>query len=118
MLEKIIVDICDQMSGSLTAAQLQELKETLYINFHNKIIIEESTSVIPIEQDPDNIKIQMFIASKKVSGRAKSSVKKYVYDIMKFKAAINKPFDKVVPMDVRWYLAMCHETKKNSLSTI
>ena len=118
MLEKIIINICDQMSEILTQKQVQELKNVLYMNFHNKKVVEETTSIIPTEQDPDMIKIKMFVASKKVSGCAESSLKKYVYDIMKFKDAINKPFDEIVAMDVRWYLAMCQEIKKNKLTTI
>lgn len=118
MLEKVIVNICDQMSEILTREQIQELKNVLYMNFHNKKIIEESTDIIQFEQDPDIIKIKMFVASKNVSGRSKSTLKKYVYDITNFKTAINKPLDQVTPMDVRWYLSMCQETRKNKLSTI
>lgn len=118
MLEKILINVCDQMSESLTLEQINELKNVLYMNFHNKSIIEESTEIIPLETDPDFMKIKMFAASKKVSGRAESSIQKYIYDIKQFKLAVNKPLDTVTAFDVRWYLAFCHENRKNKLSTI
>lgn len=118
MLERILINICNQMSESLTSEQIDELKNVLYMNFHNKNIVEETTEIIPLEIDPDFMKIKMFAASKKVSGRAESSIQKYIYDIKQFKLAINKPLDTVTAFDVRWYLAFCHENKKNKLSTI
>ena len=48
MLEKIIVNVCDQMSTILTPDQIFELKNILYMNFHNKKIVDESTSIVPI----------------------------------------------------------------------
>ena len=118
MLERIIVNVCDQMSKILTSEQIRELKDVLYMNFHDKMIVEESTEVALSNTDPDILKLKMFAASKKVSGRADSSIQKYIYDIKRFKMAINKPFDEVTTFDIRWYLAVCHEQYNNKLTTI
>lgn len=118
MLEKIIVNVCDQMSTILTDDQVSELKNVLYMNFHNKRIIEESTSIIPLDQDPNVIKIKMFAATKKVGGISSSSIDKYIYDIKRFAEVINKPFEEVTSMDIRWYLAYCQEVRKNKPKTV
>lgn len=118
MLEKIIIDICNQMSESLSDKQLQELKNIIYINFHNKKVVEECTSVIQLEQDPDNAKLKMFAVSKKVSGIADSSIRKYLQDLKVFKSTINKSFEDVTTMDIRWYLAYCQEKRNNKLTTV
>lgn len=118
MLEKIIVNVCDQMSTILTDDQVSELKNVLYMNFHNKRIIEESTSIIPLDQDPNVIKVKMFAATKKVGGISSSSIDKYIYDIKRFSEVINKPFEEVTSMDIRWYLAYCQEVRKNKPKTV
>ena len=118
MLEKIIIDVCNQMATVLTELQLQELKNVLFMNFHNKKVIEECTSIIPSEQDANTMKIKMFAATKKVSGVATSSIDKYVNDIAQFARVVNKSFDDVTSMDIRWYLAYCQEVRKNKLSTV
>ena len=118
MLEKIIIDVCNQMATTLTELQLQELKNVLFMNFHNKKVIEECTSIIPSEQDTNTTKIKMFAATKKVSGVATSSIDKYVNDITQFARVVNKSFDDVTSMDIRWYLAYCQEVRKNKLSTV
>lgn len=118
MLEKIIVNVCDQMSTILTDDQVSELKNVLYMNFHNKRIIKESTSIIPLDQDPNVIKIKMFAATKKVGGISSSSIDKYIYDIKRFAEVINKPFEEVTSMDIRWYLAYCQEVRKNKPKTV
>ena len=41
MLEKIIMDVCQQMSDVLDKEQIQQLKNVMFINFHDKKIIEE-----------------------------------------------------------------------------
>lgn len=118
MLEKIIVNVCDQMSTILTDDQVSELKNVLCMNFHNKRIIEESTSIIPLDQDPNVIKVKMFAATKKVGGISSSSIDKYIYDIKRFAEVINKPFEEVTSMDIRWYLAYCQEVRKNKPKTV
>lgn len=118
MLEKIIVNVCDQMSTILTPDQIFELKNILYMNFHNKKIVDESTSIVPIEQNPNIVKLKMFAATKKVSGISSSSIDKYVYDIKKFMEIVNKPFEEVTSMDIRWYLAYCQEIRKNKPKTV
>lgn len=118
MLEKIIIDVCNQMAESLTTDQLTKLKDVLFMTFHNRKIIEESTSVIPTEQDPNILKIKMFVATKKVSGVADSSIGKYIQDLKQFSTIMDKPFEEITSMDIRWYLAYCRENRKNKLSTI
>ena len=71
-----------------------------------KIIVNVcDTSIVPIEQNPNIVKLKMFAATKKVSGISSSSIDKYVYDIKKFMEIVNKPFEEVTSMDIRWYLA-------------
>ena len=118
MLEKTINEVCSQMTEILTEAQIQALKNVLYMNFHDKQIVASSTSVIPTGMDPDMVKVKMFVASKRVSGRAESTLAQYVAQIMSLKYAINKPFAEITSMDIRWYFAMCQVDRGNSMTTL
>lgn len=118
MIEQIIIDICQQMGDTLNEKQMNRLKNVLFINFHGKTIEREKNEVIVDERDKDLEKMQLFVASKKVSGRKDNTLRQYINELQACKSAINKSFDDITTMDLRWYFGMLQEKRKNKISTI
>lgn len=118
MLNKILTEVCNQMASDLDKAQLDKLKNVLYINFHDKVLVEEKYEIIPAETDEDLEMIKMFVASKRISGRAETTLKQYVEEIRYCRNAIGKSFRNITTMDLRWYLGKMQESRKNKMSTI
>lgn len=118
MLEKVINEVCYEMSEILTETQIQALRNILYMNFHDKRIVSETTSIIPSQMDPDMMKLKMFVASKRISGRSETTLAQYVAQIMSLKYSLNKPFAEMTSMDIRWYFAMCQVERGNSMNTL
>lgn len=117
MLDKILIDVCNQMANMLDKKQLESLKNVLYISFHGKTIVEEKYEVIPAETDDVKL-IKLFIASKRVSGRAETTLKQYVDELRYCRNFVGKSFKDITTMDLRWYLAEMKEVRKNKMKTI
>lgn len=118
MLDKILIDVCNQMADVLDKEQLESLKNVLYISFHGKTIVEEKCEIIPVETNEDLKLIKLFVASKRVSGRAETTLKQYVDEIRYCRNFIGKSFKDITTMDLRWYLGEMKEIRKNKTSTI
>lgn len=118
MLEKILMDVCQQMSEYLGDEQLKRLQDILFINFHGKEIKEEKYELQETGTDSDTYKMKMFVASKKVSGRQNSTLAQYISQIQKCRNVINKNFEDITTMDLRWYFGMLRERNKNSMVTL
>ena len=74
MLEKILVNVVQQMSECLDEEQLDKLQNILYINFHGKKIMEEKNELMATGTDSDTAKVRMFVASKRISGRQNNTL--------------------------------------------
>lgn len=118
MLEKILLEVCHQMATVLEKEQLEKLKNVLFMNFHDKKIVEEKNELIVAETDSDLEKLKLFVASKKVSGRKDNTLKQYVNELKYCRNVINKKFEDITTMDLRWYLGIMQEQRGNSMSTI
>ena len=105
------------MSDTLTDEQLSKLENVLFIHFHNKQIVEEKNEIVPVDNS-DAQKIKLFIGSKKVSGRQDSTLKQYTKEIWSCRNALNKPFEEITTMDLRWYLGMLKEVRGCSAVTL
>ena len=69
MVEEIIQSIKQAMMPDLTDAQMEKLENVLYIQFHGKRITAECSELAPTGEDGDVAKINMFLGSKKTTGR-------------------------------------------------
>lgn len=118
MLEQILLQVCQEMASCLDEQQLKKLENVLFINFQGKKIENESYELVETGTDNDMYKIKMFCASKKVSGRQKSTLEQYVREIKKCRDTLNKRFEDITTMDLRWYFGILQERDHNSLVTV
>lgn len=118
MLEKILIEVCQSMGGFLNDDQVHKLKNVLYIAFRGKTIIESKQEIVVAEPDEDTRLIQAFVASKVVAGRGKRTLQQYVREIKACQAAIDKPLKDITTMDLRWYLGLMQEHRKNKPITL
>lgn len=118
MLEKILLEVCQKMSEVLSKEQLETLKDTLFISFHGKKIEEEKYEIVVSEKDTDLEKMQIFYASKKIAGRKDSTLNQYMNELKICRDTINKKFEDITTMDLRWYLGIMQQQRNNKISTI
>lgn len=118
MLEKILVNVVQQMSECLDEEQLDKLQNILYINFHGKKIMEEKNELMATGTDSDTAKVRMFVASKRISGRQNNTLAQYVREITNCRNALRKNFEDMTTMDLRWYFGMLRERNKISMVTL
>lgn len=118
MLEKILLEICQEMSEFIDQEQIEKLKNILFIAFHDKTIMDDKKEIIPAEPDEDMRLIQIFVASKMVAGRGKRSLEQYVREIKVCKDTIGKSLKEINTMDLRWYLGLMQERRKNKPTTL
>lgn len=118
MLEEILMGVVQAMSDSLDEEQLDKLQNVLYIKFHGKKIAEEKCEVQATGTDSDTAKVRLFVASKKVSGRQDNTLAQYVREISNCRNALNKSFEDITTMDLRWYFGMLREHNGISMVTL
>lgn len=118
MLDQIITEVCQEMSGELSQDQIRSLKNTLYICFRGKTITEEKNEIVLAEGEEDMKLLRLFRASKMISGRSEGTLRQYIRELRYCRNAIGKGFREITTMDLRWYLGMMQERRKNKTTTI
>lgn len=118
MLEKILMEVVQQMSTCLDEEQLDRLQNVLYIQFHGKKVVEEKNEIILTGTDSDTAKIRMFVASKRISGRQNNTLSQYVREITNCRNALRKNLEDITTMDLRWYFGMLREYNGISMVTL
>lgn len=118
MLEEILMNVVQAMSTSLDEEQLDKLQNVLYIQFHDKQIVEQKNELQATGTDSDTAKVRLFVASKKVSGRQDNTLVQYVREITNCRNALNKNIEDITTMDLRWYFGMLREHNGISMITL
>ena len=118
MLEEMLMNVVQAMSNCLDEEQLDKLQNVLYIQFHDKKIVEEKNELQATGTDSDTAKIRLFVASKKVSGRQNNTLAQYVREISNCRNALNKNIEDITTMDLRWYFGMLREHNNISMVTL
>lgn len=118
MLEGIIRDVCRDMEQSLTQEQLRRLESIMYIHMKDLRIEKECRELETVEPDNDARIVKEFIASKRISGRADSTLDQYSHEIWKCRTAIGKSFKEITTADLKAYLGIMREYQGNSLTTV
>ena len=81
MIEKILEKVITEMTPHLEPGQQEHLKNVLYVNFHGLEVQKECTELAATGQDGDEVKIKMFIASKKAINRQDNTLRNYANEI-------------------------------------
>ena len=118
MVERIIKEVCRSMSADLTTDQLQKLEAVLCIQLKDVEILKQSYEIEPAEAYSDAQAVTQFLASKRISGRADSTLQQYSFEIWKCRTAIGKSFRNITTLDLKAYLGILREYQGNSLTTI
>lgn len=87
MVEEIIQTIKRAMMPDLAPAQMEKLENVLCITLHGKKITEERNELAATGEDGDVAKINMFLGSKKTTGRADGTLQQYsreIYNMLDF----------------------------------
>lgn len=118
MIEEIIQSIKEAMIPYLAPAQLEKLENVLCIQFHGKKIVEECSELAPTGEDGDVAKINLFLGSKKTTGRADGTLQQYSREIYAMLDFLGKRLEDITAMDLRYYYAMMREKRGIQMSTM
>lgn len=118
MTEEIIQTIKRAMMPDLAPAQMEKLENVLYITLHGKQITEECRELTPTGEDGDVAKINMFLGSKKTTGRADGTLQQYSREIYAMLDFIGKRLEDITAMDLRYYYAVMRERRGIQMSTM
>ena len=118
MIEELLMNVVNAMSSYLDEEQLDKLQNVLYINFHGVQVAEEKNELQATGTDNDTVKMRLFVASKKVSGRQDNTLAQYIREITNCRNALRKNIEDITTMDLRWYFGMLRERNKISMVTL
>ncbi|WP_243009166.1 tyrosine-type recombinase/integrase [Clostridium sp. AM58-1XD] len=118
MTEELIQAVKQAMLPDLTDAQMEKLENVLYIQFHGKRVVEDKNELAPTGTDGDMAKINMFLGSKKTTGRKDGTLKQYSREIYSMLDFLGKRLEDITAMDLRYYYAVCRERNGIQMSTM
>lgn len=118
MLDEIISAVCRDMEADLTQDQIRKLESIMYIHMADLRIEEACYDLEVIDADNDAKLVREFLASKRISGRADSTLGQYQTEIWKCRTAVGKTFKDITTADLKAYLGIQKEYQGNSLTTI
>ena len=118
MVEKIIQAIKQAMMPDLSPAQMEKLENVLCITLHGKKITEERNELTSTGEDGDVAKINMFLGSKKTTGRADGTLQQYSREIYNMLDFLGKRLEDITAMDLRYYYAVMRERRGIQMSTM
>lgn len=118
MVEEIIQTIKRAMMPDLSPAQMEKLENVLCITLHGKKITEERNELTSTGEDGDVAKINMFLGSKKTTGRADGTLQQYSREIYSMLDFLGKRLEDITAMDLRYYYAVMRERRGIQMSTM
>jgi len=118
MIEKILQDVTDAMMPYLNKDQMEKLKDTLYIKFHNIEVKEECYELQPTALDGNEYKLKMFLASKKAINCQDGTLKNYAMEIRNVLNFLRKDIGDIKAMDLRYYFGYMREKRGIKMTTL
>lgn len=108
----VINQVILAMKDDLTTEQLQKLSMVLRLQLERSH--EESESIVP-SKDGWASALNLFLAAKKLSNCADSTLKQYDRALRLMFAEINKPLRDIATNDLRYYMALYQDRRKVSM---
>lgn len=118
MIERILLDVMDAMTPYLDSTQMERLKSVLYMKFHGVEVKEECYELQPASLSKNEIKLKMFLASKKAINCQDGTLKGYSTEIRSMLAFLGKDIEDIKAMDLRYYFSYLHEKRGIKMSTL
>ena len=113
----IINHVMLSLTTDLSSDQLKKLNNSLYITLNSYDIKERSTELVLADTSSMSL-LRKFIATKRIEGKAESTLKRYYDQAKNMIDFIQKPLDEITTYDLRFYLAEYKENRKVSNSTL
>lgn len=118
MLERILQKVIDEMTPYMSPDQQEHLSNVLHVNFHGYEIQEQCTELTATGQDGDELKIRMFLASKKAVNRQDGTLRQYTREIRNMLDFLGKRLEDITGMDLRYYYGVMRERRGIKMSTM
>jgi site-specific recombinase XerD len=113
-MEKLIVEIEQEMIKILNNMQMEELHKVLLKKLQGATLIDEANNKDSENEEMDYC--NLFICAKRVEGCSEKSIKYYKSTIENMLRILNKPVKHITTEDLRGYLAEYH--KKSNCSKV
>lgn len=118
MKEELIIKVLDKASEYISQSQIMELRLILEEELYNFDLQPATTALVPINSMPE--KVMIFLASKKLDGRAATTLETYQRYLMQFSQFIQKEPKDINTMDIRMFLATFakRDVKNSTMATV
>lgn len=113
----IINNVLLAVQSLLNDQQLQAVQDALCIQLNSYEVQERSTELTVVDNTPDSM-LAKYIATKRIEGKAESTIKRYYDTCYMMIHEICKPLHEITTYDLRYYLAVYKEQRKISNRTL
>lgn len=113
----IINNVISSMHEVLSKEQIEKLKTAMIIHMNDYEVQERETALTMRDNSADSL-LMRFIATKRIEGKAESTLRRYRDLCYMMLHTIGKPIYEISTYDLRYYLAMYQERRKVSNRTL
>ena len=115
--DTIINNVLQAVQPLLDSQQLQAVQNALCIQLNSYEVQERCTEIAATDNTPDAM-LARYVATKRVEGKAESTIKRYRDICYMMIHTICKPLYEITTYDLRFYLATYKEHRKVSNRTL
>lgn len=117
-VDALVCNVLNEMTNKLDDNQIAELKVTLYMQLHDVTLTKQSYNIEKIVKESDAGHVKHFAVSKKLAGKAESSIEQYIRTAWSIRTFLGKNFKDITPIDIRFYFGTMQKNHHWKSSTI
>lgn len=111
--EDIIQAVLQSLQGKTTQDVLNSIQDTLVIEL-NRYEVQERTTELTVTDDSAEGMLRRYIATKRIEGKAESTLKRYWEQNLQLIRFCRKPLNEITTYDLRFYLSCRRQQGKVS----
>ena len=115
--EDIIQAVLQSLQGKTTQDVLNSIQDTLVIEL-NRYEVQERTTELTVTDDSAEGMLRRYIATKRIEGKAESTLKRYWEQNLQLIRFCRKPLNEITTYDLRFYLSCRRQQGKVSNYTL
>ena len=115
--EDIIQAVLQSLQGKTTQDVLNSIQDTLVIEL-NRYEVQERTTELTVTDDSAEGMLRRYIATKRIEGKAESTLKRYWEQNLQLIQFCRKPLNEITTYDLRFYLSCRRQQGKVSNYTL
>lgn len=118
-MQEFMDEVVQKLIGfGIDADIITKVTDTLYVVLHDYDLEKKNTEIVPYQVSKNEKLCKIYAATLRMEGKSEGTIKNYVYELNKLADSLQKDFDTITEMDIRFYMSnkLCSGTKDTTVN--